>query len=555
MSASSKKKLRKEQNAVQLTEKQLKEQQEAKKLKVTTFTFAIIMVLVLAIALGTVAAQMFSRSGIRERNTLALTVNEHELNNAELNYFYIDGINRFYLNWYQQYGDYATLYLQMYGLDLSKPLNEQAFDTEGKKTWADHFVELAISDAHGIYAQYDQAQKAGFKLSEEDQAELDAIPADLKAAAKDNSFSSSNKYLQAYYGPGADEKTYLEYAAVTKLATAYANSYYESLSFGDSDFRDYEKEHGKEFNSYTYASYYFNGADFREGGTKNEDGTTTYTDEQIAAGLAAAKEAAESMLGNNLRVNLDQAIAELPINEGKENVASTYYEDQAYSSVIVTLQDWVTDANRKAGDMEVIPNTSTVTNEDGTTTSTTNGYYIVLFEKCNDNATKMGDVRHLLVSFEGGTKDDEGNTIYSDEEKKKALTEAENLLNEWKQGEATEDSFAALVTEHTDDTASALSGGLYGNIYTGCGLVEAFEEWVLDEKRTVGETGIVETPYGYHIMYYVADGELTYRDFMINSVLEDEAMNKWYDDMEATATVTEGDTKYLKRDITMNTGY
>ena len=52
MSASAKKKLRKEENAAQLTEKQLKEQKEAKKLKAYTLTFAIIMVLVVAIVVA-----------------------------------------------------------------------------------------------------------------------------------------------------------------------------------------------------------------------------------------------------------------------------------------------------------------------------------------------------------------------------------------------------------------------------------------------------------------------------------------------------------------------
>ena len=41
MSASAKKKLRKEQNAAQLTEKQLKQQKEAKKLKLYTTIFVV----------------------------------------------------------------------------------------------------------------------------------------------------------------------------------------------------------------------------------------------------------------------------------------------------------------------------------------------------------------------------------------------------------------------------------------------------------------------------------------------------------------------------------
>ena len=51
MSASAKKKLRKEENAAQLTEKQLKAQKEAKKLKTYTTIFVIAIAVVLVAGL------------------------------------------------------------------------------------------------------------------------------------------------------------------------------------------------------------------------------------------------------------------------------------------------------------------------------------------------------------------------------------------------------------------------------------------------------------------------------------------------------------------------
>ena len=52
MSASSKKKLRKEQAAAQMTEKQLAEQKEAKKLKLYTTAFVVMVAIVLVIAIA-----------------------------------------------------------------------------------------------------------------------------------------------------------------------------------------------------------------------------------------------------------------------------------------------------------------------------------------------------------------------------------------------------------------------------------------------------------------------------------------------------------------------
>ena len=87
MSASTKKQLRKAQEAEKLTEKQLAEQKEAKKLKLyTTIAVVVLAALVLFAAVYGVCKAV-ANSGIRERNTVAMTIGEHEISNAELNYY------------------------------------------------------------------------------------------------------------------------------------------------------------------------------------------------------------------------------------------------------------------------------------------------------------------------------------------------------------------------------------------------------------------------------------------------------------------------------------
>jgi len=114
------------------------------------------------------------------------------------------------------------------------------------------------------------------------------------------------------------------------------------------------------------------------------------------------------------------------------------------------------------------------------------------------------DVRHILVQPEGGEKDASGNTVYTEDAWAKALKDAEDILNKWKSGDATQDSFAALATEFTDDTASAPDGGLYQNITRESNYVKPFLEWAVDENRKAGDTDIVKTDFGYHIMYFVS---------------------------------------------------
>lgn len=113
-------------------------------------------------------------------------------------------------------------------------------------------------------------------------------------------------------------------------------------------------------------------------------------------------------------------------------------------------------------------------------------------------------VRHILITPEGGTEDENGEVTYSDEEKAAAYAEAERILEEWKSGEATQESFAELANTYSKDGGSNTTGGLYEDINADASYVEEFRAWAVDENRKVGDTGIVETEFGYHIMYFVS---------------------------------------------------
>ena len=165
MSASSKKKLRKEQEAAVLTERQQAALKEAKQTKMMTVAFVVGMILILVIAITVGISQFINNSGIREKNTTALTVGEHELSNAELNYFYIDTVNSFY----SQNGSYISLF----GLDTTKPLNEQMADEESGTTWADDFLNSAKESVKATYAMVAEAKANGYTLSDEEKHSID----------------------------------------------------------------------------------------------------------------------------------------------------------------------------------------------------------------------------------------------------------------------------------------------------------------------------------------------------------------------------------------------
>ncbi len=541
MSASSKKKLRNEQEAAKMTERQLAEQKEAKQLKLYTTAFVVVLIAIIVIAVTVGVAQTISNSGLREKNTVAMTIGENELSNADLNYFYIDTLNTFY----SQNGSYAALF----GLDMTKPLNEQVMDETTGQSWADYFLESAKNTATSVYAMCDAAAAAGHTASEETAATVESTITNMNLYATLYGYPSTASYLKAMYGNGATEEGYRNYIEKSLLADDYFASYSDSLTYSDADLRDAEKENFHKYSAFTYNYYYLSASRFLEGGTEGEDGAMTYTDAETAASVAACEEAAKALTAEEITSvdALDVAIAGLSINADTPGAISTYYDNNAYSYIATPVAEWLSDSARKEGDLAYLENV--VTDTDGA--KTVNGYYVVYFHNATDNSFPLKNVRHILVNFQGGTTSETGATTYSAEEKAAAKSAAEEILAEFQAGSADEESFASLATLKSGDTGSVANGGLYENIYPGQ-MVPAFEEWCFDEARKAGDTGIVETEYGYHVMYFVSDSDITYRDYQITNELRSADLSEWQTSVIESAVVTEGDTKYIALDMVLS---
>ncbi len=547
MSASSKKKLRKELNAAAMTEKQLQEQKEAKKLRLYTGLFG----LAIAVMILVVLASRVISSGFIPRSTTALTVDGTKVSAAELNHYYVDSINGFL----QNYGDYVSLF----GLDPSKPLDEQFYDEEKTQTWADYFVEQAAASAKNMYAIYNAAKAEGYTLSDEAKASIDASVQNFGMYATLYGFGSADAYIGAMYGEGCNEKTFRDYAEVQMIASEYAADKNESLVYDDAAIRAEDDKDPSVYSAYTYNYYYLANSKFYEGGTEDEKGNKTYSDAEMEAGRAAAEAAANSLLTATSVEELDAAIAALVVNTETTNAPkSTRRENYQYANLESLLREWIT-GERTEGDMVVIPNESTTHDHaDGeectgeNDTKTVNGYYVVRFESENKNETELVNVRHILVSFEGGKTDEKTGTVtYTDAEKLAAKNAAEALLKAFTEGEATEEAFAALATKNTTDTGSKENGGLYEKVYPGQ-MVTNFNDWCFDSARKSGDTGIVESEFGYHVMYFVDKAGVTYRDFMIESTLRNNDLTAWENGLVEAAEMTLSNTKYVNTELILS---
>ena len=548
MSASDKKRLRKEEKAAQLTERQRKEKAEARKLKINTIVFVTAMVLVVCIALGTLGIRAFNQAGILEKNTIAASVGEHKINTIEMNYFYKDAISNQYNKWYQQYPEYTDLYVKMvYGLDLTKSLNEQAYSEEGT-TWADHFIQQALDDAKSTYAVYDKAMSEDYVLSEEKQKELEDTISYTEYIATMSGYSSVDNYLRASYGNGANMKSYSKYLETLMVTYAYSSDFAESLDFDNTAIREYDEKHPNEYDSFTYTLAHLNYSLFLGEGTKDESGAVTYTDEEKDAARAKAKEVADALAKATSEEEFKKLVSELEVNKEKEQVTAKKYEDTLYSSIMSVAREWVSGTDRTENETTVLE--STTGSGDN---RVVNGYYVVMFHGRNDNKNFLANVRHLLVKFEGGTKDEDGNTVYSDAEKATAKTEAEGYLKTWQDGEKTEESFIELVKKYSDDSSKE-TGGLFENITPASSYVENFLKWSINPDRQVGDAEVIETEFGYHVMYFDSFADTTYRDTMINATMESEAYDEWFKGIVEPVTLTEGDTSRLSRDLVISSG-
>ncbi len=541
MSASSKKKLRKEQNAAALTEKQRAEQKEAKKLKAYTLSFVAIMLAVVIVAVSVITATGINRSGIFQKNTIAAIVNGQEINTVEMTYYLKDAISSTYSEWYNYYGDYTNTYVSwLLNLDVTKPLDKQAY-TEGG-TWADHFMEIALQNAKSNYTLYNIAKEKGFEMPEADKETLEENLSTMSFYAAYYGYKNLDAYLQSLYGFGSTTESYKAYFERISYAQSYYDYIYDSLTYDEEAIRAYEKGKYDNYTSYSYAVYEVNYNSYLTGGTKDDKGNMTYTDEEIAAAKKQAYDEAKFLSAASDLEELDLMIAGLKVNEEKKNVSAT--EMQALSPEISSVyRNWLTSTSRQKHDVTFISNQTTSKDKDGNETTSVNGYYVVMFLERNENNRPLGNVRHLLVKFAGGTKDDNGNITYSEVEKNTAKEKAEGYLNTWKKGEATEASFIELVKKHSDDS-SAKDGGLFEDITPDSEYVTNFLNWAIDESRHAGDCEVIETEYGYHVMYYVGDSELSYRDYLITDDLRTEDLEEWYNDIMKSST---GSFKDLSR--------
>ncbi|MEI3266163.1 MAG: peptidylprolyl isomerase [Frisingicoccus sp.] len=518
--------------------KMQRRREEALRQQRTARYSAIAGVVVVLIVVAVLATKIYG--GYQDKHGTYVTVGEHEVQRAEYEYYYYSSINSLY----SYYGNY----LSYMGLDLSQPLDQQTYMDD--MTWKDYFDQQAVEQLKQVYALTEEAEAAGFEYDAA--ADVDAAVESLETSAGDADMTVS-EYVKASYGSLATLDNVKSFVEKSSIATAYYNSVEDATEVTSDEVNAYYDENKDNYDSVDYLICKIE-ADMPEEETEAAETDAVETEiaesETLSEEEQAAKEAEEEAVKAAAMEEAKAKADEMLTQVTDESSFSPLYADYATDNTVefektnvkksavspTAVAEWLFDSARQAGDKTVI--------ED----STNNAYYVVYFKERYLDHAKTVDVRHILIRADAETTDDmtdEEKTTAEENAKSEAKKKAEDVYEEWKNGGATEDSFAALANTYSEDTGSNTNGGLYEAVTQGQ-MVTSFNDWIFDAARKPGDTDIVESEYGYHIMYFVGDNaEQWYVN--IENTLRSNKMQEYITNLTADIEVVDkrGDIDYL----------
>ncbi len=493
----------------------------------------IAIVLCCAIVIGA-GFYVCKTTGVARKIVTAVKVGDTKLSAVDYNYYYN--------NMYQQMVYYADMYSQ-YGMDMGydttiAPDEQTTTDDDGNEiTWAKYFENSACDRAQFIEAYYNEAIAAGYELDDDQKSEIDETVQSYSDNASENNYSLS-AYLKAAFGAGFSEKKFRSQLEKEAIAAGYYEKLQDDYDASVSD-KDIKAEYDANKKNYDYVDityYVFSGTTLTANDGESDEDLAKRQKKQNKDFFADIKAISEKITDDD---SLEEAVKAYKESEDDDTTYTTSSEHTTYESVKSAMNekvaDWAYKSSTKSGAVGYFENE--------------NDAYIVILDKASYTSHSV-DVRQCLVGFDA---EDEDNV--TDEEKATAKEKAEKLLAEWKEGDATEATFIKMANENTTDTATAETGGLYEGVRITDSYVDEFLGWCFDSSRKAGDVGIIETTYGYHIMYFVSDNtddldwKATIRDAKGGEAFEAFDAKLLGDDGNYVVTANETVTNYISKDF------
>jgi predicted nucleic acid-binding protein len=438
----------------------------------------------------------------------------------------------------------------------------EGFPEDQTPTWLDFFQYYAQNSLKQIKSGVAEAQKQELSLDESELADVQANIDQLKSSASGNGYSL-NAYLRASYGKGVNEKLYRQILEEQALYTKLTDTKTDELKAAVT-----ADEVTEEFNAnletyavVSYRSYAIEAekvevpaeepetdaeaAEDADAAEDTEEEAAEPTLETTDETMAAAKKTADEIANAKSEDAFLAAVAEAAGDKKYASVDSLTLHEDATSETISEsdreIATWLFSDEAVAGATHVTEQAST-----GYTV-----YYVT------DAVHKPGDsltysVRHILVKFPEDNASDDAEAAEDSAEKTEDVVEvpaldkkaydgvkivldvdgetakdkatylkAQNILEEYLKGEHTAEAFGKLAKKYSEDS-NADQGGIYEDVPMGQ-MVPEFESWAANSKRKAGDVGIVETQFGYHVMYFEGSKTVAWDDAVREAIAHPQA--------------------------------
>lgn len=459
--------------------------------------------IVVLVALVCLVASFPIRTYLATHETYVV-VNGEAVNKVEFDYQY----NLTKNNYITQYGSYLTYF----GLDTSKDLSTQMYSDT--LTWQDYFEQNAVESLKQNKALMAEAKAAGFTYDTTD--EYNTFKETIKTSAASAGISEK-EYVRSIYGSYATMGRIEEYVKNDMVMNAYYQKLQEDNAPSDDEIQSYYEENKATYDSVDYCLTTIE-ADLPTEPTELADPVEeTAADTTGTTDGTAATDSTQDTAYQPSDAEIAKAMEDAKVlaDDAEQTVAKDgeAHENEQKSSVNYLISDWLFDDARKAGDTTVITNDNS------------HCYYAVAFEKRYLDETPSADVRVIIP-----TEDKTG----------------EEILEEWKSGAATEDSFAELCKKYTQDTSAVENGGLFEQV-TKTGMTEELSNWIFDNSRQAGDTVAITVSDTTYVLYYIGQDQPEWKINIKNTLVSD-TMSQHMQDITADVTVEDpkGKLNYLK---------
>lgn len=564
---------------------ELREQRKARKARMTTRDgqkkairkkanlLAIVAVLVVIAVLCGLFFLFRINNGYFEKTKVAAKVNGEDITAAELNFY--AGTQLFSMMRMQAFTPSGQRI-------LARPMpafNQKIKGEYNEKSVRNIILDQLKEDLPKLKFMQAQAKADGLELNEQQKQGIDNYIAQIKASAAQYQMTP-NELLTAIFGKGSDEAQVRRYIGDLFLSQLYEQTKVKDSKVSEEELKAAYEENKDEFESVSYRMFVLNQAsaepekepaettETADVKTTAEDKNTAGTEKTPAESSTEAEmekadetaESSEKVTKPTDKVEVDEENRSIKIEKAYDPEAQAkaikdredldkktsdilanikdeasfneaikpylsdaekevYKDDKAtlvsnaYKSALQPeLAAWLFDPARKEGDKTAITSSGKAT--------------ILYFINRKLDETPTYTTRHILIRV--GMED--GKSI-QDSDREAAKTKAENILKEYRDGEQTEEAFAALAQKYSDDGGSKLNGGLYENTPRGQ-FVKSYEQWALDPARKAGDVDLVyeeNAKYsGYHIIYFKSLGDPIWKQAAKLKVGQDQ-FTKWLD--------------------------